>query len=803
MSPRSRKFPTTSTKSSPRDIPGKKSSTNLRLLLLYSIIITAPLLVYANSFSGPFIFDDIDSIPQNPTIRSLWPIWEPLSPPAHGQAVQRRPIVNLSLAINYAIGHLEVKGYHAFNLAIHILTGLVLFGILRRTLLSQRLREKFAQDAEPLALACTLIWMLHPLQTEAVTYIIQRTELLAGIFYLLTIYSLIRASSTARPALWYTAAISCCLLGMGSKEVMVSAPLVVFLYDRIFLSRSFKELLQKRWPLYLGLAATWALLATLIPHGGEGTAVFGQGSMSLDYALTQFQSIVTYLRLCFWPAPLILDYGTWEPTLLRLALPYGIIVSILLTATLFAIRYRPAIGFLGIWFFAILAPSSSFVPVMGQATAEKRMYLPLAAIVIIVILSAYSLGKRILAHRSTSPQLPTLTQRSLPYVLLLALLIPLALLTIKRNHDYRNVFSIWEDTIAKRPHNWRVHNEMGGVYSRKKEYAQALNYFNTAIRLAPEQPRSYNNRGAAYTRLGKHNLAIKDFLKTVELDPQLAEGYKNLGFTYNKMENYEQAIIYFNKAIEVSSDVAEFYDNRAIAHWHTGNFDQASKDFNKAISLNPYDAKQFSNRGFTYLEKRDYDHAISDFSRAIDLDPTFVRAYKNRAAANIAKGQYSQAARDLGKAIELNPTDPLTYKDRGKILHRLGKVKQALDHYRQALQLRPDWPEVLNNLAWILATNQDPKIRDGNQALRLAKRACQLENYKAFATVDTLAVAYAELGKFEQALETAKTAMQLAQKAGLTQFAQDISRRMDLYKAKRPWRESRKSNDLDAPEPRE
>ena len=239
------------------------------------VLIVAGLLAYHNSFTGPFIFDDRLSIQENPTIRHLWPISQPLSPPHAGAAtVGGRPVINLSLAINYALGGLDVRGYHALNLGVHILAGLTLFGVVRRTLLQPRLRERFGAVANELALAVAVLWTVHPLQTESVTYIVQRAESIMGLFYLLTLYCFIRGAESPWPRVWYGLCLSACALGMASKQVMASVPLLVMLYDRAFVSRSFREAWRRRWPLYLALASTWILLGYLVFfHGSFGNAV--------------------------------------------------------------------------------------------------------------------------------------------------------------------------------------------------------------------------------------------------------------------------------------------------------------------------------------------------------------------------------------------------------------------------------------------------------------------------------------------------------------------------------------------------
>ncbi|MGB2987435.1 MAG: glycosyltransferase family 39 protein, partial [Phycisphaerae bacterium] len=224
-----------------------------RCRFLPILLVLSGLIVYLNSFAGVFIFDDTVHILESERIRHLWPPWDLLA--------RRRPTLELSLAVNYAIGGLGVWGYHAFNLAVHVLAGLTLFGIARRTLMHERCRDRLGQASHWLALTIALIWLVHPLQTQSVTYIIQRSESLMGLFYLLTLYCVIRGAESPLRYRWYLAAVIACALGMGSKAVMVTAPLVVLLYDRVFLSPSFSEAFRKRWGLYSGLAANWGILA--------------------------------------------------------------------------------------------------------------------------------------------------------------------------------------------------------------------------------------------------------------------------------------------------------------------------------------------------------------------------------------------------------------------------------------------------------------------------------------------------------------------------------------------------------------
>ncbi len=257
-----------------------RASSDGAIALAAGLLVLATAAAFSSSFAGAFVFDDEYAITENPSIRQLWPIWPTLSPPRHGETVTGRPLLNFSLAINYAISGEGVWSYHAANLAIHVLAALLLFGVVRRTLLLPTMRDRWGGAALPLALIIALLWAVHPLQTESVTYIVQRAESLMGLFYLLTLYCFIRGAGSARGVYWYVGSVSACLSGMAVKEVMISAPLIVLLYDRTFCAGSFRGALRHRDGYYLGLAGTWALLGWLVVSMGPLARARGQAQRS-------------------------------------------------------------------------------------------------------------------------------------------------------------------------------------------------------------------------------------------------------------------------------------------------------------------------------------------------------------------------------------------------------------------------------------------------------------------------------------------------------------------------------------------
>ncbi|MES2693227.1 MAG: hypothetical protein V4773_07115, partial [Verrucomicrobiota bacterium] len=282
--------------------------------LVAGVLVAAVLGAYANTLRAPFVYDDTLAIPENPTIRKLWPLSAVLLPQIEGGVtVAGRPVLNLSLALNYALSGTDVWSYHVSNILIHAGASLLLFGIVRRTLARREhttatttaavMAEATAGGSDAttpgrLAFAIAALWALHPLHTQAVTYTVQRAESLMGFFYLLTLYAFVRGldeqAAGRQPRRWWALSVGACALGMGTKEVMATAPLLVALYDRTFAAKSFVAAWRERKGIHLALVATWLVLAALLwSTGGNrgGTVGLGVGLPLWAYPLTQFEAL--------------------------------------------------------------------------------------------------------------------------------------------------------------------------------------------------------------------------------------------------------------------------------------------------------------------------------------------------------------------------------------------------------------------------------------------------------------------------------------------------------------------------------
>ena len=738
------------------------------------LVVAAGLLAYCNSFTGPFIFDDEPSILENPTIRHLWPVWQALSPPHKSEiTVDGRPIINLSLAVNYALGGYNVWGYHTLNLAVHILAGLALLGVVRRTLLQPRLREQFGAVANELALAVAVLWTVHPLQTESVTYVIQRCELLMGLFCLLTLYCFIRGVESARPRAWCGLCVAACALGMVSKEVMVAAPLIVLLYDRVFLASSFRELWRRRTALYVGLAATWLILAVLVVKTHHANTGFGIKDLTpWDYLKTEAGVIVHYLRLCLWPRPLVIDYSDWPITrLLKDSLVPGIVVAGLLGATAWAFRHRSRMAFLGAWFFLILAPTSSILPSLGEVAAERRMYLPLAAVIVLVVMGIHALAGR----------------RSMPVFLGLA--VGLGFLTVQRNQDYRSSIAIWGDTVAKRPGNLRAHYNLGVALSHVGRFEEAIGHYEQALRFAPDDAEAQNNWGVCLSGLGKMQEAIAHYEQALRLKPDYAEAHNNLGLTLSQIGRIEDAIGHYEQALRIKPDYSIAHFNLGIAFGQTGRVQEEIEQYQQALRINPAYAKAHRNLGIALEQRGRVQEAIEQYQQVLRINPDDAEVQNNLGTTLAQTGRGTEAIEHFEEAVRIKPDYTEAQYNLGVALIGLGRLQEAMGHWEQALRSKPDYAEAENSLAWLLATLAPADGGDPVRAVTLAERACELTNNRVAGYLDTLAVAYAAAGRFNDAIATAQKAIEMAGTAGQHQLVREIETRLKSYRAGQAWRE--------------
>ncbi|MFC1624162.1 tetratricopeptide repeat protein [Candidatus Omnitrophota bacterium] len=652
----------------------KKTSFNILAIIILSCL---GFLIYSNTLHSSFHFDDNPSIVENfnlrdiKDIKAIWDFWPP------------RFIGLFSFAFNYHLHGLNVFGYHLFNIIIHIISAILVFLFIKLTLSMPTIKDKkIASDPNIFAIFTALIFLAHPLQTQAVTYIVQRFTSLATLFYLASLVLYIKSrlleKETPSSGLWrayYSLSLITVVIAMFTKEIAITLPLVILLYEFYFLRREKESINWKRLIPFL----VTILIVPLVMLSAKLVNVYEMRVSTeeitlispMQYLLTQFRVIITYLRLLFLPLNQNVDYAyPISTTLLNLpTLASLLLLAIILISAIRLFNKHRLISFSIFWFFLVLLPESSVIPIK-DVIFEHRLYLPMVGYSLFFVSLVYYLFKEKRAR--------------LILIMLTLLIASYSILTYERNKVWENDFTLWDDTACKSPNKARVYNNRGNAYQNKGNLRQALLDYNKAIRIDPEYIEAYNNRGNIYQNKGEVTQAISDYNKVIEIDPHYAEAYNNRGSAFLNKGDATKALLDFNKAIEIDPRYANAYNNRGNAHQNKGDLNQATSDYNKAIEINPGHARAYNNRGNVFQNKGEFDQAISDYNKAIEINPELVSAYNNRGSAYQNKGNLRQAILDYNKAIEIDPGYTNAYYNRGLAYQNKGEVNQAISDFNKA-----------------------------------------------------------------------------------------------------------------------
>ena len=593
--------------------------------LRIALLLIGAALAYSNAMPAPFVLDDTNSVVNNTTIRQLSPLSVPLSPPGD-TPVARRPVVNLTFALDYAAGGLDPRGYRAVNLLIHVLVALVLFGIVRRT-------PGMSTD---LALGVALIWMLHPLNSEVVDYVTQRSESLMALAYLLTLYCAIRG--------WTGAAIAACAVGVFCKESIVTAPVAVVLYDRIFLFDSFAAALRRRGRLYAGLFASWLLLALMMSSGQRTSAGFGAGVSVITYLLNQIRLIPRYLYLAVWPHALVADYGLPQPLAFHDVLIPGLVLAAVVALTIFLLVRWPRLGFCALWVFLTLAPTSSFVPVATEVGAERRMYLPLAGLVSVAVVGGW------------------LVLRRTPARVRIAMVAAVCVLA------------------------------GAGTYLRNREYRDPVILGRTIVERWPSG-RGHFFYGMELVSAGRHEEGIEEFRRSAANYPG---GHYALGGELIDAGRIDEGVEHLREFIRLApndSAVAPAHDLIGRVLMTRNQFDAAADEFSAILARDPANTRALIFLGDARWRQGRIADAVASYERARAIDPSLGGdgTVLGRLAIGLAEAHRDDDALRAGEdAVRATPESAALQMLLGQLLAGRGRVAEAVPHFQRAVELAPN-----------------------------------------------------------------------------------------------------------------
>ncbi|MFQ5451811.1 MAG: tetratricopeptide repeat protein [Nitrospinaceae bacterium] len=702
---------------------------------LHVFVLTALIfLVYANTFLSSFHFDDIPSILEKPWIRGLDKI------PQFLFSIWQRPLVILSFNINYAISGFEVWSYHIFNILFHVGAALLVYRLTRlaREFL-RRTRRAEASGPGNLPFLAALLFALHPLSTQSVTYISSRSSILATIFYLATLILFYRgllkrtrteegARDPARAGSRNLTGLAdllgsgvCLVLGFLSKQIIVSLPVMAFLFHFYFVAAMpFGRWLAGRikWIVLVGAPPSVLMIYKQFWGGGIASAS-PEAYSPATYFLTQtFVIPWEYFRKLLFPINLNIDpdfpiFSDWsQPSHWTGLLVIGIYVWVWIrlsrrpvmegeegtagrlasasgTDSRFPSRWA---GFGMAWILITLLPTSSFVPLLDVAV-EHRTYLPMVGI---SILSAALLSHLIQSVRKGLGRTVFFRRHGTSLVVGAAslVLVFFAAGAVKRNGVWINEVRLWSDAKNKSPRLVRPRNNLGEAYDKQREYDKAIAEFEGALRLNPNYFFALNNLGNVYGKKKEFDRAIDYFQKALAQKPDYAPAHYNLARALQLTGHPSEALESYRRAIRFNPYFEEAFYNLANLALQSGLIDEAVENFNRFLKMRPGHARARFGLGNAYAMQGKFDLALAQFQKAVELDPGYVFPYINISNIQMQKGEVDAAIATLQKALERQPRTAGIHKNLGMIYYQLKKDPgKAEIHFRESLRLDPAQPQ--------------------------------------------------------------------------------------------------------------
>lgn len=686
----------------------------LRVSAACLLLIVLGLAAYWNSLAGVFLLDDQIYIVENDDIRSL----TPFSKFVLGGGL--RKLVVLSLAVNYRIGGLEPVGYHIFNMAIHCCAGLALFLLLKQTFASTKFSENIRSRAGAIALAGACIWIVHPLNTQAVTYIVQRGESMMGLALFVFLMCYARSYLSSKATGWMIAAWITFCVGLICKEVMLVALPIALLYDRAFLSDTWSEARRQRGWLWLACALPLVIGAiTILPTLLGSQSAVGLQLESVrpwEYLRTQPEVLLHYLRLTFVPWPQVFDYGWPVEHRMWVIASTGIVIGLIAVASLVAFVRAPHWGFWPLAALLLLAPTSSFLPLQDLAV-EHRMYAPLAFVVAFSVLIGFALSGR-LFQDNPAP---------LRWLACTVAVVGLSALTINRNADYTSAIRMWKDVIAKTSASeggnalaGRAYANLGSAYGDAGQWAESLESLKQAQKFSQFPPHVHANMARAYLAINSPQQAQPHIEQAMKLNPTSARMRQLAGLAHNMLGQPAEAERYYREALELNPRDAIVMVNLGLCLIELNKLDQAEQKFREAIE-----------RDSEFAEPR--KRLIDLLTRTNQLEPalkdalSFVQEYPEDPQAHLQLGSVYAALQRTDEAIEQwkiaaqSPSPPHEVNLMiGNALRAAGKLQESIAYFEAELRVSPNNADALNRLAESIA-NDNP-----NLAIRYFQRVVDL-----------------------------------------------------------------------------
>ena len=725
------------------------------------LIVLLVFLAYLPALRGGFIWDDDVYVTNNLLLTApdgLRRIWFSTDSPS-----QYFPLTYTVFRMEHSIWGLNPAGYHGVNILLHAINALLVWRLLKRLNV-------------PGAWLAAALFALHPVQVESVAWVTELKSVLSLLFILLTLFCWIEFIGERPRRFWYGLALGFYALALFSKTTACTLPatllLVLWLKTKLV---DWRRLVQVVPFLAMGLGMGLLTVWWERFHQGAQGKPFSMGLR--ERILVASHAPWFYAGKLFWPVNLTFSYPHWaiEPANPSaygwLVLGIGLCAAIYFTRRFVGRGVEVAILF----YVATLSPLLGFVMLYTfRYTFVADHYQYVASIGLFALAAA-----GITVIFKTKPFLKLACSG--------ALLLTLGILTWQQAGIYRNPETLWHDTLAKNPDCWMAHNNLGRYLYNEGHIEEAMEQYDKSIQINPNNSEAQYNLGLALADKGRFEEAIEKYRQAIQISPNYSEALSSLGAALVAKGRFEEAIECFRKAIQINPNFSDALFNLGVALAAQGRFEEAIKNYRQAIQINPKFSDALSNLGVALAAQGRFDEAIENYRQAIQINPKNSDALYNLGLALAVKGRSDEAIENYRQAIQVNSNRPETFFQLGMALGQLGRTREAVAQYREALKLNPNLAGALNNLAWVLAASPDDELRNGAEAVRLAERACELTHSGEPLFLGTLAAAYAEAGRFPEAVTTAEKAEQFATAAGSKKLAESIRRLLELYRAGKPY----------------
>jgi tetratricopeptide (TPR) repeat protein len=686
------------------------------------------------------------------------------------------PLTWLSLQLDAQLFGTSAQGFHRTNVLLHAANSVLLFWLLQRM-----------TGALWCSALVAALFAIHPTHVESVAWISERKDVLSTLFWLLTMAAY--AWYAERPGvLRYLLVMLAFILGLMTKPMVVTLPAVLLLLDYWPLCRWPAEEPRKTRYAPASLPRLFVEKVPLLCLVALSVFLTLRAQTKLVQPLEQFPlsirvanalvSWVKYIGMTLWPAELTIYYPhprtplvSWQP-LAAVGLLAVLTVGLLLAGR--KQRYL-AVGWL--WYLGTLVPVIGIVQVAGQALADRYTYIPTIGLFII-----FAWGMADFCSRALAREMPVFVLTGIALAVLLVM-------TWFQIQHWRNSDALWRHALAVTGGNKVVHNELALALVEKGEQAEAVKHFEAALRLGSHS-RTHGHLGMVLLQLDQYDEAARQLEKAVQLEPDWAKARLALGRVRERQGRHEEAIRHFTDALAIDPTLTEAHIGLASALAANGAFQQAEEQYEILLRAEPDSALLHDELGRLYKRQGRLKDAISQYDRALELQPSFHESWNNKGVAMEALGRFAQAADCYRHAVELDPKQLVYRLNLAYALRENGQQGPASTQYEVAFRLHSDWPQSVLAEAWTLATHPEPRRRNGKQALRSARIACQATGYQQPQALDILAAAHAELGQFDQAVSWERKALALLPDSVAPTIMSALQERLKLYERRQPYRET-------------